>query len=103
MIPFSIMLTMGLGLWGGKQTWQLYELSQKKCLHQHPLFCHVPHATRMVRDIDGGRPDRFVNQTVDVYERPEPVEAPPARAEAQPALLPEAQPFLLPAQRIVRT
>lgn len=66
-IPLHILLMIGLGFWGGKQTYELYQLATDKQLHRHPLFCHVDTKTTRVRDIDNGRPDLFVEKRSDDY------------------------------------
>mmetsp|Transcript_14663 Transcript_14663/g.43840 ORF Transcript_14663/g.43840 Transcript_14663/m.43840 type:complete len:380 (+) Transcript_14663:85-1224(+) len=71
-IPFPIMLTTGLAFWGGKQTWDLHQLAEKKHLHKHPLFSHVDSASRTVRDIANGRPDTFVEERTDRYDGDDP-------------------------------
>jgi len=67
-VHLSILTGLGLAIWGGKQTYAIKKLSDDKCLHSHPLFCHVPHSTRKHRDIANGRPDLFVETQVDVYD-----------------------------------
>eukprot|EP00419_Tripos_fusus_P013954 CAMPEP_0172754992 /NCGR_PEP_ID=MMETSP1074-20121228/159064_1 /TAXON_ID=2916 /ORGANISM="Ceratium fusus, Strain PA161109" /LENGTH=352 /DNA_ID=CAMNT_0013588019 /DNA_START=83 /DNA_END=1141 /DNA_ORIENTATION=- len=67
-LPLHVMLTVGLGLWGGNQTWELYKLASEKRLHHHPLFCHVDHTSRLIRDLANGRPDVFVEDRIDRYE-----------------------------------
>mmetsp|Transcript_89922 Transcript_89922/g.160010 ORF Transcript_89922/g.160010 Transcript_89922/m.160010 type:complete len:400 (+) Transcript_89922:37-1236(+) len=67
-VHLSVLTGLGLAVWGGKQTYEMKKLSDEKRLHTHPLFSHVPHSTRNVRDIANGRPDLLVEKTVDMYE-----------------------------------
>lgn len=71
-LPLSVLLSLGLGCWGGKQTCELNQLAKAKRLHQHPLFCHVNRTSRMVRDLANGRPDLFVEEHIDRYDDDEP-------------------------------
>eukprot|EP00927_Polykrikos_kofoidii_P066153 TRINITY_DN61800_c0_g1_i1.p1 TRINITY_DN61800_c0_g1~~TRINITY_DN61800_c0_g1_i1.p1 ORF type:complete len:383 (-),score=45.70 TRINITY_DN61800_c0_g1_i1:94-1242(-) len=80
-IPPAVAMPLLLGCWGGKQTWEIFELAHGKRLHTHPLFSHVDNYVMSVRDEENGRPV-MVQRTFDRDDevtpaRPQPSRPPP--------------------------